>query len=60
MPPVPKRKISSQRQGKRRKNQKISLPNLVPCPNCNQLKKPHQVCPNCNTYKQKQKNEVPR
>jgi len=58
MPPLPKRKISSQRQGKRRKNHKVILPNLVACPNCGQLKKPHQACPNCGTYKQEQKNEV--
>ena len=58
MPPLPKRKISSQRQGKRRSNQKVSLPNLIPCPNCGQLKKPHQACSNCGTYKQGQKNEI--
>ncbi|MGB9911070.1 MAG: 50S ribosomal protein L32 [Microgenomates group bacterium] len=50
MPPLPKRKISSRRQGKRRATHKITLPNLVTCPECGQLKKPHFVCPNCGTY----------
>lgn len=57
MPPLPKRKISSRRQGKRRAAQKIKLPNLVPCPFCGQLKKPHYACPNCQNY---QKNEKPQ
>jgi len=59
MPPLPKRKISSQRQGKRRAVQRVVLPNLVRCPSCGQFKKSHQACPNCGTYKPNQKNEVP-
>jgi len=51
MPPLPKRRISSQRQGKRRAAQRLKLPNLVVCQNCNQLKKPYQACPNCGAYK---------
>jgi len=50
MPPLPKRKISSRRQGKRRAAKRLSLPTLVSCPNCGQLKKPHQICPNCGSY----------
>lgn len=53
MPPVPKRKISSRRQGKRRAAKRIKIPNLVPCPSCGQLKKPHFVCPNCQNYQHK-------
>jgi large subunit ribosomal protein L32 len=51
MTPLPKRRLSSARQGKRR--QSISLPKttLVKCENCKNLKIPHQVCGNCGTYK---------
>jgi len=59
MPPLPKRKISSQRQGKRRAAQRINLPTLVRCQNCGQLKFPSYACPNCSPYKslKKAKNE---
>lgn len=51
MTPLPKRRLSSQRQGKRRKH--ITLPNLAlaKCDNCKNLKIPHRVCSNCGTYK---------
>lgn len=51
MTPLPKRRLSSARQGKRRKQ--ITLPKLglVECDNCKALKLPHQVCGNCGTYK---------
>jgi len=58
MPPLPKRKFSSRRQGKKRATQGVKLLNLVPCPNCGQFKKPHRVCSNCGTYKLDKKNEV--
>ncbi|MGB9706999.1 MAG: 50S ribosomal protein L32 [Microgenomates group bacterium] len=48
MPPLPKRKISSRRQGKRRAAKNLKLPTLIPCPKCGQLKKPHQECPYCH------------
>ena len=31
-------------------NWKLSKPNLVECPHCHELKKPHQVCGNCGYY----------
>ncbi|HAF64171.1 TPA: 50S ribosomal protein L32 [Candidatus Beckwithbacteria bacterium] len=50
MPPLPKRRISSRRRGKRRRSQKQSLPNLVKCPHCGQMKSTHVACPNCHRY----------
>lgn len=50
MAALPKRKISSRRQGKRRAAIKITKPTLVTCPSCQQFKVPHQVCPNCGAY----------
>ncbi|PJE70092.1 50S ribosomal protein L32 [Candidatus Shapirobacteria bacterium CG10_big_fil_rev_8_21_14_0_10_48_15] len=48
MAALPKRKISTRRQGKRRAANKLAKPTLGPCPRCQQLKPPHQVCPNCD------------
>lgn len=51
MTPLPKRRLSSQRQGKRRKQKVLAYLTLVKCENCQALKVPHQVCANCGTYK---------
>lgn len=51
---LPKRRISSMRQGKRRAAIELTLPNLIPCPNCGQLKASHVVCPKCGFYKGKE------
>lgn len=48
---LPKRRISTARQGKRRSVIKLKRPTLVACLNCQQLKKPHQACPHCHEYK---------
>ncbi|MBP9670006.1 50S ribosomal protein L32 [Candidatus Woesebacteria bacterium] len=48
MTPLPKRKWSTRRQGKRRASIKLALPKLVKCTNCGQMKKSHTVCTNCN------------
>jgi large subunit ribosomal protein L32 len=49
MAPLPKRKHSTARKGKRMAQRKITLTPLVACKNCGQLKKAHQICKNCNT-----------
>ena len=54
MTALPKRKISTRRQGKRRASHQVKLPTLVECRHCHQLKKPHQICPNCGYYRQKE------
>lgn len=39
------------RQGKRRAAISFSLPHLMSCPQCGELKAPHTVCPKCGHYK---------
>ena len=52
---VPKRKLSSARQNKRRSNVwKLSTPALVKCPKCGEYKLPHRVCGNCGYYNGKE------
>ena len=53
MTPLPKRRISSHRQGRRRATIKLTIPQLVRCnnPACGQLKLPHQICHSCGFYK---------
>ncbi len=51
MPPLPKRKLSKARKGRRRANDALPAVHLVPCPQCGALRPPHQVCPECGTYK---------
>lgn len=49
MAPLPKRKHSTQRKGKRIHERKVrSLLNLVKCKNCGKSKIPHRACKYCN------------
>jgi large subunit ribosomal protein L32 len=51
---VPKRRTTSSRRDMRRANHdKITAPNLIPCPNCSAPVLPHRVCKECGTYKGK-------
>ncbi|TSC54253.1 MAG: large subunit ribosomal protein L32 [Microgenomates group bacterium LiPW_16] len=50
MAPLPKRRLSTARSGKRRKALALSRVQLVKCQNCGQPKKPHLACPNCGQY----------
>jgi len=52
---VPKRKTSSHRQGRRRAQQKVELPQLTTCPACGSKKLSHFACPNCGEYQSKKK-----
>lgn len=54
MTPLPKRKLSRRRQGKRRAAIKLVLENNYACPNCGAAKLNHRVCPNCGQYKGRQ------
>lgn len=48
---VPKRRKSSSRRDMRRANHdKVSAPNIVPCPNCSAPMVPHRICPSCGFY----------
>ncbi len=51
---LPKRRHSSSRQGKRRGEQKVKVPNMSICPNCKAPKLPHRVCGVCGFYKGRQ------
>lgn len=47
---VPKKKYVKSRQGKRRSHLALSVPKLVECSQCHNLKLPHHVCPSCGSY----------
>jgi len=51
MTPLPKRRLSTARQGKRRARFALPSTTLVKCSNCGKLTLPHTVCPNCGTYR---------
>lgn len=53
MTPLPKRKLSTRRQGDRRSHFKLTLAGLILCPNCKKLYLPHRVCSHCGFYKGK-------
>ncbi len=56
---VPKSKVSKQRSNKRfASNYKASVPTLVECPQCHEMKQSHRVCPKCGYYDGKQVVEV--
>ncbi len=47
MAPLPKRKHSTQRTGKRKFVKAKSLSLLVKCKNCKKMKLPHRICKHC-------------
>lgn len=47
---LPKRRHSKTRRDKSRTHQKLALPAMGKCPQCNQPKLMHRVCPNCGYY----------
>ena len=54
MVPLPKRKLSKGRRGRRRAHDAIGVPKLVECSSCHQPMLPHRVCPNCGQYRGRQ------
>ncbi|TBR15258.1 50S ribosomal protein L32 [bacterium] len=56
--PLPKKRHSAARGRRRRTHWKIKAMNLIPCPQCKQMKMPHRVCPVCGTYDKKQVIEI--
>ncbi len=52
--PVPKRKTSKSRKGKRRSHWNLSNPAVATCSHCGQPIMPHRVCPGCGYYKDRQ------
>jgi len=56
---VPKNKLSSARQNKRRSNVwKLDTPALSTCTHCGELKMPHRMCGDCGYYKDRQVKNV--
>ncbi|MBI2765042.1 MAG: 50S ribosomal protein L32 [Chloroflexi bacterium] len=51
MPPLPKRKYPSSRQGKRRSHLTIQMPHVVECPSCRAPQLAHTACPVCGKYR---------
>jgi large subunit ribosomal protein L32 len=59
---VPFRRTSKTAKRKRRTHFKLSVPGMVVCPNCGEMKLSHRVCKECGHYNGKvvieQKEEV--
>ena len=36
---------------RRANHDKVAAPNVIPCPNCDDMMLPHRVCPACGHYK---------
>ena len=47
---VPKSKISRSRRGQRRSHDSLNKINVIECPNCGEMKLPHNICPACGHY----------
>jgi large subunit ribosomal protein L32 len=47
----PKRRHSKSRKNKRRAHHFLTAPNVMRCPNCQEMKLPHQACPHCGYYR---------
>lgn len=53
MTPLPKRRWSTHRQGRRRATISLKLPSLVACKNCHKLTFAHKACAHCGFFKGK-------
>ena len=52
---VPKGKVSRQRRDKRRSSTwKLTVPNIVKCPECGAFVMPHRACKACGKYNGRQ------
>jgi len=54
MTPLPKRRHSTRRGGKRKAAIKLNISALSLCSNCHKPKHPHTICPNCGFYNGKE------
>ncbi|MGJ9381302.1 50S ribosomal protein L32 [Salipaludibacillus neizhouensis] len=48
---VPFRKTSKTKKNQRRSHIKLSVPGMVECPDCGEMKLSHRVCKSCGSYK---------
>lgn len=51
---TPKHKVSKSRRDMRRSHDALKASVYQECPNCGELKRPHNVCPNCGQYNGKE------
>lgn len=51
---VPQRRTSKTRRDKRRTHFKLSVPGMIKCDHCSELKRAHHVCNMCGTYKERE------
>jgi len=52
---VPKRKTSKARRDRRRTaKSRLTIPNVIKCPQCHEAKLPHRVCGACGYYNGKE------
>lgn len=58
MGPLPKRKLSKGRRGRRRQHDHLQALVLVSCEHCGQMKRAHTVCPHCGYYRDREVIEV--
>ena len=47
---TPKKKTSKSRRNMRRSHDALQSNSYMECPNCGELKKPHNVCASCGQY----------
>ncbi|MCI1735406.1 MAG: 50S ribosomal protein L32 [Bacilli bacterium] len=47
---VPKRRTGVERKRVRRQHLALKATNVIACPNCGAMIRPHHVCPNCGYY----------
>src|SRR3546814_8434345 len=47
---VPKRKTSPSKRGMRRSHDSLSVEAFQECPNCGELRRPHNLCTACGHY----------
>lgn len=48
---VPKRKTTPSKRNMRRSHDALKAPQYQECPNCGELRLPHNVCRSCGHYK---------
>ncbi|MEK9684962.1 MAG: 50S ribosomal protein L32 [Rhodospirillaceae bacterium] len=51
---VPKKKTSKSKRNMRRSHHALSIPGVVECANCGEVKRPHHVCEACGQYDERQ------
>ena len=48
---VPQHRTSKTRKRMRRTHIKLTIPGMVECPQCHEMKLAHRICKNCGAYK---------